>query len=57
MRYLEERDDEMHGVLIEELVKLGKAEGIPAEAIEMATNSLMVKGLAYEPNLGYLKKI
>ena len=57
MRYLEERDDEMHGVLIEELVKLGKEEGIPAEAIEMATNSLMVKGLAYEPNLGYLKKI
>ena len=57
MRYLEERDDEMHGVLIEDLVKLGKAEGIPAEAIEMATNSLMIKGLAYEPNLGYLKKI
>ena len=57
MKYLDERDDEMQGVLIEELIRLGKEEGIPADAIEMATNSLMVKGLAYEPNLGYLKKI
>ena len=57
MRYLEERDDEVNGVLIEDLVRLGKEQGIPAEDIEMATNSLMVKGLAYEPMLGYLKRI
>ena len=57
MRCLEERDNEPNGVPIEDLVRLGKNEGIPSEIIEMATNSLMVKGLAYEPMLGFLKMI
>ena len=32
-------------------------EGIDANSVEEICNSLMDKGLVYEPNLGYLKLI
>ena len=57
MNYLDEMDDDARGVSIDDLIRLGMENGIPPETIEEAFNSLMEKGMAYEPNLGYLKKI
>ena len=57
MNYLDEMDDDVRGVSMDDLIRLGMDNGITPEIIEEAFNSLMEKGMAYEPNLGYLKKI
>lgn len=55
--YLEELDGDPRGIHVDELIKRGESDGISAEKIEEASNGLMDKGMVYEPNLGYLKKI
>ena len=57
MEYLDELDDGVRGVYMDDLIRRGESDGISAAKIEEISNVLMDKGLVYEPNLGYLKKI
>ena len=57
LAYLDEMDTESRGVYMDDLVRRGEADGIPAQKIESVSSILMDKGLVYEPNLGYLRKI
>jgi DNA replicative helicase MCM subunit Mcm2 (Cdc46/Mcm family) len=41
----------------DEIERLAAEEGISANEVEELSDSLMDKGLIYEPNLGYLRKI
>ena len=41
----------------DEIERLAAEEGISANEVEEISDSLMDKGLIYEPNLGYLRKI
>ena len=57
LAYLDEMDTDSRGVYMDDLIRRGESDGIPAEKIESISSSLMDKGLVYEPNLGYLRKI
>ncbi len=57
LRILEELDDNPRGAPRDEIDRRAAAEGISSDEVEEISNSLMDKGLVYEPNLGYLKKI
>ncbi|MBQ6548148.1 MAG: glycerol dehydrogenase, partial [Candidatus Methanomethylophilaceae archaeon] len=57
MKYLDEMDDNPRGAYIDDLYRKGEEDGIPAQKIDEITDRLMDKGVIYEPNLGYLKKI
>ena len=57
LEYLDELDTDPRGVYMDDLIRRGEMDGIPAQKIEEISDSLMDKGLVYEPNLGYLKKI
>ncbi|MDD2626478.1 MAG: glycerol dehydrogenase [Candidatus Methanomethylophilus sp.] len=54
---LDELDTDGKGAPREDLEKRAEAEGISSMELEEISNSLMDKGLVYEPNLRYLKKI
>lgn len=57
LRLLEELDTDGKGAPRDELERRAEAEGISAIDLEEVSNSLMDKGLVYEPNLRYLKLI
>ena len=57
LRLLEELDTDGKGAPRDELERRAEAEGISAIELEEISNTLMDKGLVYEPNLRYLKKI
>ncbi len=57
LSYLDELDNDPRGVYMDDLIRRGEADGIPAEKIQTLADALMDKGLVYEPNLNYLKKI
>jgi RPA family protein len=54
---LTELDRDGRGAPMEELVRRAETEGIAPAELEEMTNSLMDKGLVYEPVLGRLKRI
>ncbi len=54
---LEELDTDGKGAPREELERRAEAEGISGIELEEISNILMDKGLVYEPNLRYLKRI
>ena len=54
---LEELDTDGKGAPRDELERRAEAEGISSIELEEISNSLMDKGLVYEPNLRYLKRI
>jgi hypothetical protein len=54
---LDELDRDGRGAPMEELVAKAAQEGISGTELEEMTNSLMDKGLVYEPVLGRLKRI
>jgi len=54
---LDELDKDGRGAPMEELIKRAAQEGIVGTELEEMTNSLMDKGLVYEPVLGRLKRI
>jgi len=54
---LEELDTDGKGAPREELERRAEAEGISSIELEEVSNALMDKGLVYEPNLRYLKRI
>ncbi|MFA6710744.1 MAG: glycerol dehydrogenase, partial [Candidatus Methanomethylophilaceae archaeon] len=56
LRLLDELD-EGHGAPRPDLEKRAEVEGISGMEVEEISNTLMDKGLVYEPNLGYLIKI
>ena len=55
--YLDKLDIGPAGASIEDLIRMGEEDGLSSKDIETITNSLMDKGMVYEPNLGFLKKI
>ena len=55
--YLDKLDNSPRGAAIEDLIRMGAEDGIDSTSIEECTNSLMDKGMVYEPNLGFIKKI
>ena len=57
LRLLEELDTDGKGAPREELERKAEAEGISSIELEEVSNTLMDKGLVYEPNLRYLKRI
>ncbi|MBE6528284.1 MAG: glycerol dehydrogenase [Thermoplasmata archaeon] len=57
LNLLEELDTDGKGAPREELERRAEAEGISSIELEEVSNSLMDKGLVYEPNLRYLKRI
>ena len=57
LAYLDELDADTRGVPMDSLIERGAADGLTADEIEEISNGLMDKGMVYEPNLGYLKKI
>jgi uncharacterized protein len=57
MNLLEELDTDGKGAPREELEIRAESEGISALELEEISNTLMDKGLVYEPNLKYLKRI
>ena len=57
LSYLDELDNDPRGVYMDDLIRRGEADGIPAAKIQNLADVLMDKGLVYEPNLNYLKKI
>lgn len=57
LQLLEELDRDGKGALREELEEIVGGKGISAMELEEITNNLMDKGLVYEPNLRYLKRI
>ncbi|MDR3283360.1 MAG: glycerol dehydrogenase [Candidatus Methanoplasma sp.] len=56
LRLLEELD-EGKGAPRDELERRAEAEGISSMELEEVSNALMDKGMVYEPNLRYLKRI
>ncbi|MDR0334702.1 MAG: glycerol dehydrogenase [Methanomassiliicoccaceae archaeon] len=54
---LDELDRDGRGAPMDELVRKAASEGIVSTELEEMTNSLMDKGLVYEPVLGRLKRI
>ena len=54
---LEELDTDGKGAPRDELERRAETEGISSIELEEISNSLMDKGLVYEPNLRYLKRI
>jgi RPA family protein len=54
---LEELDTDGKGALRDELERRAESEGISSMELEEISNILMDKGLVYEPNLRYLKRI
>jgi len=56
LRILDELDSE-RGAPRDEVERRAASEGISSDEVEEISNSLMDKGLVYEPNLGFLKKI
>lgn len=54
---LEELDTDDKGAPRDELERLAEANGISSMELEEISNILMDKGLVYEPNLRYLKRI
>lgn len=57
LNLLEELDTDGKGAPREELERRAEAEGISSIELEEVSNTLMDKGLVYEPNLRYLKRI
>ncbi|MCQ2078981.1 MAG: glycerol dehydrogenase [archaeon] len=57
LQLLEELDTEGKGAPRDELEDQAASKGISAMELEEISNSLMDKGLVYEPNLRYLKRI
>lgn len=57
LRLLEELDTDGKGALREELESKAMVEGITSMELEEITNTLMDKGLVYEPNIRHLKRI
>lgn len=57
LRILDELDVDPRGAPRDEIDRMAEMEGISADEVEEISSSLMDKGLVYEPNLGYLKKI
>ena len=57
MGLLEELDTDGKGAPRDELERRAEAEGISGTELEEISNALMDKGLVYEPNLRYLKRI
>lgn len=57
LRLLEELDTDGKGAPRDELERRAEAEGISSIELEEVSNVLMDKGLIYEPNLRYLKRI
>lgn len=57
LRILDELDNDSRGAPRDEVERRAESEGISSNEVEEISNSLMDKGLVYEPNLGYLKKI
>ncbi|MDR0509338.1 MAG: glycerol dehydrogenase, partial [Candidatus Methanoplasma sp.] len=54
---LEELDTDGKGAPRDELERRAESEGISSMELEEISNVLMDKGLVYEPNLRYLKRI
>ncbi len=57
LNMLEELDTDGKGAPRDELERRAEAEGISSIELEEISNALMDKGLVYEPNLRYLKRI
>ena len=57
LNMLEELDTDGKGAPRDELERRAEAEGISSIELEVISNILMDKGLVYEPNLKYLKRI
>jgi len=57
LNMLDELDRDGRGAPMDELVRRAASEGIVSTELEELTNSLMDKGLVYEPVLGRLKRI
>ena len=57
LNILRELDDGPRGAPRDEVERRAEAEGISVNDVEVICDSLMDKGLVYEPNLGYLKLI
>jgi len=57
LRLLEELDTDGKGAPRDELERRAEAEGVSSMELEEISNALMDKGLVYEPNLRYLKRI
>ena len=57
LRLLDELDADGKGAPRDELERRAEAEGISSMELEEVSNALMDKGLVYEPNLRYLKRI
>ena len=57
LRLLEELDTDGKGAPREELERRAEAEGISSIELDEVSNTLRDKGLVYEPNLRYLKRI
>jgi len=57
MSLLEELDTDGKGAPRDELERRAESEGISSMELEEISNVLMDKGLVYEPNLRYLKRI
>ena len=57
LQLLEELDIDGKGAPRDELERRAESMGISSIELEEVSNSLMEKGLVYEPNLRYLKRI
>jgi len=57
LNMLDELDRDGRGAPMDELIRRAASEGIVSTELEEMTNSLMDKGLVYEPVLGRLKRI
>ena len=57
LRLLDELDTEGKGAARDELERRAEKKGISSMDLEEIANNLMDKGLVYEPNLRYLKRI
>ncbi len=57
LNMLEELDTDGKGAPRDELERRAETEGISSIELEEVSNALMDKGLVYEPNLRYLKRI
>lgn len=57
LRLLDELDVDGKGAPRDELERKAEVEGISSMELEEISNTLMDKGLVYEPNLRYLKRI
>ena len=57
LSYLDELDNNPRGVFMDDLVRRGESDGVPAQKIRDLCDVLLDEGQVYEPNLGYLKKI